>query len=181
MLEKGMAKLHSFTRVWTRPLADLVGGVIDPVLARQGFADSGLILCWEEIVGPRLAAVSEPLKLQWPTRGTMQGAKRNLDSPPDPATLVVRVESGFALELQHLSSIVIERVNTHFGWRCIGRVTLKQGPLGRHGERKKTAPAPSAEAVHAAERLTSEVTEEALRQALIRLGARILSSPAATP
>jgi len=41
---------------WSRPLADLVQTAIDPVLRRQGFGQSGLVLFWDDIVGERLAA-----------------------------------------------------------------------------------------------------------------------------
>ena len=51
------------------------------------------------------------------------------DARPEPATLVVRVESAFALELQHLAPLLIERINAHYGWRCVGRLVLKQGPV----------------------------------------------------
>src|ERR1700732_2581989 len=159
---------------WSRPLADLVQTAIDPILRRQGFGQSGLVLFWDEIVGERLAAMSQPVKVQWPTRQSDPAA----ETGPAPATLIVRVETGFALELQHLAPIVIERVNAHFGWRCVSRLLLKQGPvaappLARHGAR----PLDKA-AVTAAETIVgSVVTDEPLRQALTRLGARVLAGP----
>ena len=52
---------------------------------------------------------------------------------------MIRVEGAFALELQHLAPIVIERVNTYYGWRCIGKLVLKQGPV-RRAEKKRPAP-----------------------------------------
>src|ERR1700687_6130953 len=51
---------------WSRPLADLVGPIIDPVLAKRGFGQSDVILYWEEIVGERLAAMPQPLRRHWP-------------------------------------------------------------------------------------------------------------------
>jgi hypothetical protein len=152
---------------WSRPLADLVGAAIDPVLARQGFSESDIVLYWEEIVGERLATMSEPMCLRWPPRGKGQREHQ-------PATLVVRVESGFALELQHLSSLVIERVNAHLGFACVDRVAIKQGPLGRRDGSKAPRRPPPAEAVAAAEAAVADVREEPLRQALVRLGARVL-------
>jgi hypothetical protein len=155
------------TGSWSRPLADLVGKAIDPVLARQGLGESDVVLYWEDIVGERLAAMSEPLCLRWPPRGKAQ---------PDhmPATLVVRVEGGYALELQHVSGLVIERVNAHLGFACVGRIAIKQGPLeGRPSGRAPRRP-PPAEAVAAAEAAVAGVEDEALRQALSRLGARVL-------
>ncbi|QAY94434.1 DUF721 domain-containing protein [Methylovirgula ligni] len=152
---------------WSRPLADLVDAAIDPVLARQGFGESQIVLYWEDIVGERLAAMSEPMALKWPPRG-----KASREHAP--ATLVVRVESGFALELQHLAGVVIERVNAHLGFACVDRIGLRQGPLLRKSARK-TRPAPPSEAqVAAAAAIVGDIAEAPLRQALTRLGARII-------
>lgn len=157
-------------RSWSRPLADLVGAAIGPVLARQGFGESDLIFYWDDIVGERLAAMSEPIKLRWPPRGT--GRHHELH---EPATLVVRVESGFALEMQHLTGTVIERINAHLGWNCVGRIALKQGPLQRRGAGKEPRRPPSAALRAAAEAQVSGIDEAGLRQALARLGAHVLA------
>jgi hypothetical protein len=158
------------TAPWSRPLADLVGAAIDPALARQGFSQSDIILYWEDIVGARLAAMSEPVKLRWPPRGTNKAG-----AAAEPATLVIRVEGGFALEMQHLTDIVIARVNAHLGWHCVGRIALKQGPLTRRTVETRRRPAPSAAACAAAEAEVAAIGDVALRQALARLGAQVLS------
>ncbi len=152
---------------WSRPLADLVGVAINPILARQGFGESDIILYWEEIVGEKLAALSEPLSLRWPPRGKTQHEYA-------PATLVIRVEGAFALELQHLAGLVIERVNAHLGFGCVGRIAIKQGPLARRASGKAPRQPPAAEAVAAAQAAVTGVQEEPLRHALARLGARVL-------
>ena len=121
---------------WSRPLADLVQTAIDPVLRRQGFGQSGLVLFWDDIVGEKLAAMSQPVKVQWPTRQSDRAAENG----PAPATLIVRVETGFALELQHLAPIVIERVNAHFGWRCVSRLTVEAGSGCRAAPRQARRP-----------------------------------------
>jgi hypothetical protein len=154
----------------SRPLADLIGAAIDPVLARQGFGQSDIILYWDEIVGARLAAMSEPLCLRWPPRGR-SGMERNFA----PATLVVRVESGFALELQHLTPLVIERINAHLGFACVNRIVLKQGPLTRKAPAPPRRRPPSPAALAAAAERVGNIGDEPLRQALTRLGARILT------
>jgi hypothetical protein len=151
---------------WSRPLADLVGAVIDPVLARQGFGESQIVLYWEDIVGERLAAMSEPLALKWPPRGPAR-------TEHAPATLVIRVESGFALELQHLAAIVIERVNGYLGFACIDRIALRQGPVTRRAPAVRKRP-PSPQAVAAAEAMVHDVGEGPLRDALARLGAQVI-------
>jgi hypothetical protein len=120
---------------WARPLADLVAGALDPVVAKQGFGQSDVILNWDDIVGARLAAVCEPIRLQWPVRPKNAPPQR----APEPATLILRVESGFALELQHMAGLLIERVNTRLGWRCVGKISLRQGPLPRATPPRRSA------------------------------------------
>ncbi|HMJ45023.1 MAG TPA: DUF721 domain-containing protein, partial [Pseudolabrys sp.] len=94
------------------------------------------------------------------------------DAPPEPATLVLRVEGPAALEIQHLSSVILERVNRFFGWQAIGRIQLRQAPLRR---REKPAPPPPPDPAIAARIAEGmpEVVDEDLRQALGRLGAAI--------
>ncbi|MBL8589778.1 MAG: DUF721 domain-containing protein [Methylobacteriaceae bacterium] len=149
-------------------LSDILNGCLAPTLRKQGFGESEIVTGWAEIVGPRLAAVSAPIRLVWPG-----GTRRDAAGDPRPAALAVRVEGAFALELQHLAPLVIERVNAHLGWRCVDRVTLRQGPLPLKPARAAPPPAPDAAALAAARAATEGVADEALRAALTRLGARV--------
>ena len=130
---------------------------------------------WPDIVGARLAAASEPQRLQWPTRGRHPSP----DSPSQPATLIVRIESGFALELQHLAPLVIERINARLGWRCVGRLTFRQGPLPVGLAKRQRPPPLDPAAVQKAADETAVVEDPALREALTRLGSRVFSGPRA--
>ena len=141
------------------------------MLARQGFGQSDVILNWDDIAGARLAANSQPIKLQWPPRP--QG--RHPDAAPQPATLLIRVESGFALELQHMAGVLIERINAHLGWRCVGRLSFKQGPIDRLARSKPRRGVLTAEALAAAAPAADGVGDERLRAALTRLGAHVLT------
>jgi len=156
---------------WSRPLADFVGKTLDPLAQKRGFGESDIILHWAAIVGERLAAVSEPARVQWPVRGP----KTPPDAPIEPATLHIRVEGSFALEFQHLAPVLCERVNARLGWRCVNRISLQQGPI----ERRERGPRPkfkaSAEASAQAAALTEGVADEELRAALLRLGERALT------
>jgi hypothetical protein len=157
-------------RAWSRPLADFVHGLVDPVVARQGFGQSDLLLHWDEIAGERLAAICEPVRLIWPPRGP----KRSPDAAAEPATLVLRVANGFGLDLQHLAPVLIERVNAHLGWRCVGRLRIDQGRLERRKPAAAARPAaPAPAALARAQALTGGIEDPGLREALDRLGARI--------
>jgi hypothetical protein len=159
-------------RPWSQPLADFVPKILDPAVARQGFGESALLLDWEEIVGARIAAISQPLRLQWPPAGV----KRDPMEPRPAAALVLRVEPGFGLEIQHLSGMLIDRVNAHLGWRCVGSLKIRQEKIDQVPAAPPRAPEdPLARAE--AERQVTGIEEEPLRDALARLGARVLASP----
>lgn len=152
-----------------RPLADLVGAAVDPTLAKQGFGQSSLILHWADIVGARVSDCCEPIKLQWPPRAR----ERAPDGPIEPATLVLRVIGAMAIEIQHMAPQILERVNAHLGWRAVGRLALRQGPLERAAGPARISP-PDPEAVDQARRATEGIEDEGLRDALVLLGARAI-------
>ena len=147
-----------------RPLADLLRKTLSEGFAQQGFASSELVTRWEAIVGPEIAAHAEPMKIQWPRVPDDENA--------EPATLVLRVEGPAAIEIQHLSAVILERVNRFFGWQAVGRLALRQAPLRRP---RKPAPPPPPDPAKMA-RITAELpanTDENLKAALARLGAVI--------
>lgn len=165
---------------FSRPLAELVDRALDPLVARQGFSESSLLLRWEAIMGARVAAICEPIRLQWPPRARGRSLEKSdpRAKKDEPATLVLRVEPGFGLDIQHMSATIVERVNTHLGWRCVGRLTIRQEPLtAKARPKRKAAPADAATRVRAAT-ATEGVTNDALRAALIALGERVLAKRA---
>ncbi|HEX2554029.1 MAG TPA: DciA family protein [Microvirga sp.] len=160
-----------------RPLADLLDACLGPALRAQGFAAADVILAWPDIVGARLAAFTQPVKLEWKRKGS----GRDPGARPDPATLVVRVESAFALEMQHLAPQVVERVNAHYGWRCVGKLVLKQGPVRRFREERSPPRALSAAERARVDAALAPVGEDRLRDALGRLGQAVLAQGSAPP
>jgi hypothetical protein len=147
-----------------KPLSVLLGDVFSEAYAKQGFAARELVTRWAEIAGSDIAKCTEPLKMQWP---------RPVDGQPqEPATLVLRVEGPTALEIQHASDTILERVNRFFGWHAVGRLALRQAPLSR---RNRPAPprGPDPKAVAEVAESLSAVEDEQLRAALARLGASI--------
>ena len=147
-----------------KPLGQIAGKTIAEALARQGFASTGLVTHWPEIVGAEIADHAEPMRMVWP--------RRVHEDDPEPATLVLRVEGPVALEIQHLSGVIIERVNRFFGWRAVGRIQIRQAPLARR-ETKKAPPAPDPDVVARLAAGMSDIGDEGLRDALARLGASV--------
>jgi hypothetical protein len=143
--------------------SELLGATLNDVMKAQGFASTEIISRWPDIVGPEIAAHSEPLRINWPR---VAG-----EEAPEPAMLVLRVEGPAALEIQHLSAVILERVNRFFGWQAIGRIAIRQAPVRRRERPTRREPDPAV-AARIAETLP-EVESEDLRQALARLGAAI--------
>lgn len=151
-------------RSFAKPLSQLVGKTIADALARQGFASTGLVTHWPEIVGAEVAAHAEPMRMQWP--------RRVHEDDPEPATLILRVEGPVALEIQHLSGVIIERVNRYFGFRAVGRIAIRQAPLVRKSAKRRPEPPDPALVAQLAAAMP-EIADDGLRQALARLGAAV--------
>ena len=147
-----------------KPLSVLLSDVFSDAYAKQGFAARELVTRWAEIAGKDIAVHSEPMKIQWPR--PVEGQQQ------EPATLVLRVEGPMALEIQHESDAILQRVNRFFGWSAVGRLALRQAPLSRR-DRRPVSRAPDPKAVAKVAESLSAVEDEELRAALARLGASI--------
>lgn len=150
--------------VSAKPLSVLLSDVFSDAFARQGFAARELVTRWPEIAGKDIADHAEPLKMQWPR--PVEG------QPQEPATLVLRVEGPMGLEIQHRSDVILERVNRFFGWHAVGRIALRQAPLSRR-DRRPVRRSPDPASVKRVAETLSAVEDEALKDALARLGAAI--------
>ena len=148
--------------------------------AGHGFAEPEVLMRWPEVVGERLAALCVPVKVGYPRAGRLG------------ATLVVRVEGARAPEVEHLGPRIIERVNQFYGYRAIDRLKVTQTtgsgggsggasggfadePARFAGQPQAAASEPSPEAKARAAEMTRGIQSEALRAALTRLGAHVLS------
>jgi hypothetical protein len=157
-----------------KPLADLIDACIGPAFAAQGFASTDILAAWPEIVGERLARYCRPAKLEWPRRRRPPEE----GGGPEPGTLIVRVEGVFAIELQHLAPVVIQRINAHYGWACVGKIVLKQDRVGERmagGITRRVDPARRGEVAQA----VATIADDNLREALDRLGIAAVATPTA--
>lgn len=155
-------------------LSDLLPQALGPSAARQGFASAEILARWDAIVGPEIAAVSAPLKLAVPPRASAADPK--IDAPR--ATLTLRVEGAFALEIQHRSGEIVERVNAHLGWPCVGAVKIRQGAVSARtagGRTPRTLNPPTPEQAAQVDAATAQIEEPDLAEALGRLGRAALA------
>jgi protein-disulfide isomerase len=119
---------------------------------------------WPAIVGPEIARVSEPDALL-----AGRGAKSA------GAALRLRVAGAAALELQHRSAQIVERVNGHFGHRLIDDIRLVRGVISAKAGPIKP-PTPDRTTMEQIERRVADVKDPDLKAALARLGGRISAS-----
>lgn len=98
-----------------RSAGELVGEVGGVAFRRFGFVQSAIVSRWAEIVGERYAKVSSPESIRFPA-GRKSGG-----------VLTLLVEGAHSPLLQHLSPLIIERVNRFFGYAAIDRVVFRQG------------------------------------------------------
>ena len=148
-----------------RPLSDLLRKTLNEGFARQGFASSELVTRWETIAGAEIAAHCEPIKIQWP--------RPVHNEEPDPATLVLRVEGPMAIEIQHQSAIILEKVNRFFGWHAIGQIALRQAPLRRRPVKPAPPAGPDPQKTASIAANLGDIADEDLKSALARLGASV--------
>ena len=125
-----------------RAAGELVGEVGGMAFKRFGFVQSAIVSRWAEIVGERYARVSSPESIRFPTGRKSAGV------------LTLLVEGAHSPLLQHLSPLIIERVNLFFGYEAVNRVVFRQGRL----------PAPRAEPARPQLRPVPKELGEGLRQ-----------------
>lgn len=142
-----------------RRLPDLLGRILDPAARRRGLAEATLLTEWPTVVGPRLAARCQPVRLS-----------HRSDRPG--GVLSLHVSGAAALELQHAEPQVLERINGFFGYPAVIRLHLIHAPVQRPAKRAVTGPSAgltSAEETDVAAAVRA-VGDPALQAALTTLG-----------
>lgn len=94
-----------------RGLAELVPGLTRAAYRKRSPAGALLMSEWQQVVGPRLAAETEPRRLVG-------------------LQLTIACSGPMAMELQHLSAVLIERINTHMGRKLVDRLRFVQDRVG---------------------------------------------------
>jgi hypothetical protein len=98
-----------------RAAGELVGGIGDRSFRRFGFIQSSIVSRWAEIVGERYAKVSSPESIRFPAGRKSCGV------------LTLLVDGAHAPLIQHLTPMIVDRVNRFFGYAAINRIVFRQG------------------------------------------------------
>jgi hypothetical protein len=140
-----------------RPVGALVPRITRPAFRRRAPAAAQLMADWEAIVGPALAAQTQPRRLA-------------------AGTLTIGCAGPVALELGHLATELAGRINAHLGATVVQRLRFVQDLIAA-----PPAPpsAPPPQVVALAEAKLAPIPEGPLRDALAALGRAVLTE--ATP
>ena len=142
---------------------------------RFGQGADGLKARWREIVGDRLAARTEPMKLVKGRQG-------------QPGALEIRVDGPAAALIQHQAPEILARVSLFLGPGAADRLRIVQGPVRPKtveqrgaAARGRRRPGPPLDAAREAklEAGLAKATEGPLKSALLKLGREVLRSDGA--
>jgi hypothetical protein len=169
---KGPAKPQRIARGFTRA-GGLIGSQMRTVQARRGFAEARLRAQWREIVGPELAAICRPVKL-------------NLARGPAGGLLKLGVSGAHAPQVQMLLPVLRERINAALGPGAVGRIQLAQAMPGAVAAPTEAAvppapPRPSRQIPPAMAADLSSIGDDDLRRALETLARNVLSRGGNSP
>jgi hypothetical protein len=142
-----------------RPIGEAASRIAAPVVSRGGGGVLARLKAeWSAVAGAELAAQT------WPEKLGRDGA------------LKLRVAPGFALDLQHRASLVIDRINVFFGRAAVTRLVLVQGLLPLAGLKpadsgsRRPAALPTGDDAGTLDSRLAGINDPELRAALARLG-----------
>jgi hypothetical protein len=100
-----------------RSISDLVPEIGRTAFRKFGFVQSSVVSRWREIVGDRLADVTQPAMIRFPA-GQKAGG-----------TLHLTISGAHAPMLQHVAPDIIGAVNRFFGYAAIAGVRMTHGQV----------------------------------------------------
>lgn len=142
-----------------RAAGDFVADIGDQSFRRFGFVQGAVVSRWAEIVGERYARVSSPESIRFPAGRKSCGV------------LTLLVEGAHSPLIQHLTPLIVERVNRFFGYPAIDRIVFRQGRIPARTA-KPARPSPAAVPRELGDGLR-EIADPELRACLESLAARI--------
>lgn len=164
-----MSKTNKERRTYkTKSLADIAQAINNRAFRRYGFARSDILLHWPEIVGSVLARASLPERLVMPKLGEQDNGRAGV--------LHIRVEGSFAPEMQHLEPLVIDRINSYYGFKAVERLSCHHGIVDITPPAKKYQPPILSDSQKSElNLLLCDVKDDKLRESLFAVGAELLA------
>ena len=153
-----------------KSVSELIGGILEPVLARRAGMTLDLLRAWPELAGEEYRDSTRPEKINWPRRA-------HEDDPFEPATLLVACDGSIALFFQHEQPALLARVNAFFGFQAIKRIKIVQKSVNSTAKSStRTKSSLSEEEELRLAMMLDEIDDPELRTTLERLGRGVLQN-----
>jgi hypothetical protein len=143
----GMAAQERFV-YGPRPLGSLVPNVTRTTFRRRNPASAQIITDWDIIVGPKVASMTVPRRL-------------------DRGVLTIACAGPTAMDLHYMGIEVINRINTHLGTQLVHSLKFTQAGMPRRPPPVRPSPP---EAILEAELAVAGLPDGDLKSALAALG-----------
>jgi hypothetical protein len=166
------AKQRANGRGPARAVGSFVPKLTQTAFEKFGFSMAALLTDWPTIVGPKLAQYTVPDRIKWP-RGVEHHDGEPASGPRRGATLCILVEPARALDVQYQGALIIDRINSYFGYRAIAELRLQQECVAHVPE--LAPPVRKPVPVLPPDPVLSTIPDDGLRSALQRLEASVMS------
>ena len=120
--------VRSAQRIAARSIGTFVPKLTRTAFEKFGFSTAALLTDWAQIVGPQLAQTTTPDRIRWPksVEQDMAGGRTGARSG---ATLHLSVDPARALDVQYKTSLIIDRINSYFGYRAVADLRIVQARI----------------------------------------------------
>lgn len=146
-------------REWkATPLKSLVDRATRPAQKKRGFSEQRILTEWPHIVGNTIAENSQPLKIAFDPHGNHG------------STLHLMVNPSWAMEVQYMEAMIVEKVARFFGYRAIERITIMQSPVNYTRKKQAELKQSTQQLSQKTKELTESIEDDSLREALKKLG-----------
>lgn len=100
-----------------RHVTKIVNKLVTPIAQKRGMVSGKIILDWDIIVGKTYAGWCKPEKVVFRPGQRVNGV------------LYLHINPSHALLVQHSHDMLLEKINTYFGYKAVSKVILKQVPF----------------------------------------------------
>lgn len=132
---------------------------VKPVFKARGLLEGKIINSWPQIVGEKFSKQSMAQKITFPKGKRVHG------------TLYLSVTSSSAFLLEHAQDLIIERVNTFFGYKAIEKLRMVHDfVLPKPTLKPQSSKELTTEDIEWIESLINQIEDQELRSSLENLG-----------
>ena len=143
------------------------------VFEHYGFAHGELVAQWAAIVGDDTAKICSPVRMAWPN------GRDKRDRHTEGATLTVHADQGAALALSYQATVIVDRINSFFGYHAVAKLKIVQRDRAAHNPGSAVVAAePTPDIVRTVQQKVGGLSDSDLKAALARLGNAALAKAA---